>query len=349
MEEAVEPYEIARKLLRPLTLVRSVRLLVGTRRETLEGLRGDLLAALGSAVITLDLDEPKYVQPADLAEYVRRGLLAEDDKTQPSPYRDRPELASQVAEAVGEKAYPVFLIARLISQSLLEAAGPVDVTRPDWETFPTTVADAFDEYLDRFGSNQERVVDLFRPLAYSEGAGLPFENLWAPLASTLSQKNYRATDVEWLMEHAGAFLGSKLTEDDRSVYRLYHQALIDHMRFPRRPLSEVQREFTETLIRQTPDRRDGGNIGKDWLQASPYVRRADLADARAGRGRHARRSDDRSPLPGHGRAQPLAACNGLQRRSAQRRDRACVSMRIPQPSHRLGRRSRFVSGDGRPS
>ena len=28
--------------------------------------------------------------------------------------------------------------------------------------------------------------------------------------------------------------------------------------------------MTETLIRQTPDRRDGG--GKDWLQASPYLR-----------------------------------------------------------------------------
>ncbi len=196
-------------------------------------------------------------------------LLAEDDPARTSPYRNRPELASQVAHAVGEKAYPVFLIARLISQSLLEADKPVDVTRPDWEAFPTTVDAAFDEYLDRFGANKERVVDLFRPLAYAEGAGLPFENLWAPMASALSAKTYRAGDVEWLMEHAGAFL-VEATEDDRSVYRLYHHALIYHVRFPRRPLSEVQREFTETLIRQTPDRRDGG--GKDWLQASPYVR-----------------------------------------------------------------------------
>jgi len=269
LDEAIEPHEIARRLLRPLTLVASVRLIVGTRRETLEGLRGDLLAALGPAVVTLDLDDPKYIQPADLAEYVRRRLLAQDDPTRTSPYRDRPELASQIAHAVGEKAYPVFLIARLISQALLEAAGPIDVTRPDWKAFPTTVAAAFDEYLDRFGANKERVVDLFRPLAYAEGAGLPFENLWAPLTSALSEKIYRAGDVEWLMEHAGAFL-VEATEDDRSVYRLYHQALIDHMRFPKRPLSEVQREFTETLIRQTPDRRDGG--GKDWLQASPYVR-----------------------------------------------------------------------------
>ena len=126
----------------------------------------------------------------------------------------------------------MFLIARLISQSLLEAAEPVDVTRPDWKAFPTTVADAFDEYLDRFGANRERVVDLFRPLAYAEGAGLPFEDLWAPLATALSGKTYRATDVEWLMEHAGAFLVES-TEDDRSVYRLYHQALVEHMRFPR--------------------------------------------------------------------------------------------------------------------
>ena len=71
------------------------------------------------------------------------------------------------------------------------------------------------------------------------------------------------------MEHAGAFL-VEATEDDRSVYRLYHQALIEHMRFPRRPLSEVQREFTKAVVRQSPDRRDGG--GKDWVQASPYAR-----------------------------------------------------------------------------
>ena len=136
LDEAVEPHEIAWSLLCPLTLAPSVRLLVGTRRETLEGLPGDLLAALGPAVVALDLDNPKYVQPADLAEYVRRRLLAEDDPTRTSPYHNQAELASQVAHAVGEKAYPVFLIARLISQSLLEAAEPVDVTRPDWKAFP---------------------------------------------------------------------------------------------------------------------------------------------------------------------------------------------------------------------
>ena len=132
----------------------------------------------------------------------------------------------------------MFLIARLISQSLLEAAEPADVTRPDWKAFPTTVAAEFDEYLDRFGANKERVVDLFRPLAYAAGAGLPFENLWAPLASALSGKDYRAGDVEWLMEHAGAFL-IEATEDERSVYRLYHQALIDHMRFSRKRAASV--------------------------------------------------------------------------------------------------------------
>ena len=85
LDEAIEPHEIARRLLRPLTSVPSVRLLVGTRRETLAGLPGDLLDALGPAVVTLDLDDPKYVQPADLAEYVRRRLLAQDDPTRPSP------------------------------------------------------------------------------------------------------------------------------------------------------------------------------------------------------------------------------------------------------------------------
>ena len=261
LDEAINPHEIARDLLRPLSLVPTVRLLVGTRRD-------DILPALGSSIVVMDLDDPEYADRADFAEYVKCRLLAEGDPTRSTPYRGKPKLAGKVAEAVSEKAYPVFLIARLISQTLIDAAEPVDLNRPEWrEQFPSTVGDAFDEYLDRFGTGEQRVRHLLRPLAYAEGTGLPWENLWAPLASAIAGVPYTDSDIEWLLDHAGAYIVEG-SEEGRSVYRLYHQALADHLR-PKGQAAENQRRFTNTLIEQTPDRIS--SAGKDWLRASPYV------------------------------------------------------------------------------
>ena len=51
----------------------------------------------------------------------------------------------------------------------------------------------------------------------------------------------------------------------------------------------MQRQFSETLIRQTPDRRNVG--GKEWLQANPYVRRH-LANHAAAAGMLGELTDD---------------------------------------------------------
>ena len=201
----------------------------------------------------MDLDKPEYANCADIAEYVKRRLLAEGDPTRPTPYRGKAELAGQVAEAVDDKAYPNFLVARLISQTLIEAAEPVDMSRPEWRgQFPSTVGDAFDDYLDRFGADKQRVRDLLRPLAYAEGTGLPWENLWVPLASAIAGASYTDSDIEWLLDHAGAYIVER-SEAGRSVYRLYHQALADHLR-RKRQNAEIQRRFTSMLSEQTPDR-----------------------------------------------------------------------------------------------
>src|SRR5208337_4743994 len=104
--------------------------------------------------------------------------------------------------------------------------------------------------------------------AYAEGTGLPWENLWAPLASAIAEVPYTDSDIEWLLDHAGAYIVEE-SEDGRSVYRLYHQALADHLRLRGRT-AEIQRRLTTTLSEQTPDRISGA--GKDWLRASPYVR-----------------------------------------------------------------------------
>lgn len=259
LDEAVAPYELARKLLRPLGMVPTVRLLVGTRREFLQ--------ALGSATVAIDLDDTRYINRADIAEYVKRRLLAEHEPTRTTPYRGQEVLAGKVAEAVGERAYPVFLISQLISQALIESPEPVNPDQPGWrEQFPTTVGDAFDAYLDRFDSDRQRVRDLLRPLAYAEGAGLPWENLWADLATAIAGVPRGDSDVEWLLDRAGSFIVES-DEEDRPVYRLYHQSLADHLHIKNRD-AEIHRRIADTLIAHT----SATNEGKKWLRALPYVR-----------------------------------------------------------------------------
>ncbi|WP_338687565.1 caspase family protein [Streptomyces acidiscabies] len=81
-----EPRRITRELLRPLSEIPGVRLLVGTRPE--------LVGPLGATFHPIDLDRPGYrAERTDVAGYVTKMLLAEEEPQVPSPYRDRPALA----------------------------------------------------------------------------------------------------------------------------------------------------------------------------------------------------------------------------------------------------------------
>ncbi len=278
LDESIEPLEVARELLRPLARIPSVRLLAAVGGGAVPKTQPDLINALGSAFDVLDLDDPQYAPKEDFVEYITRRLLAENDPNQNTPYRGRPDLARKVGDAVSRHAYPVFLVARLMCDALVEADEPVDITGQDQETtFPAAVHDAFDKYLDRFGSDKTLVVDLLRPLAYAEGAGLPFGNLWAPLASAIADQKYTDGRVEWLLGRVSAFV-IEAVEDGRSVYRLYHQALAEHLRSNLQAI-EHQRRITRALTGGTPDSPDGG--GNDWLSADPYIHRHLAAHAAA--------------------------------------------------------------------
>ena len=76
--------------------------------------------------------------------------------------------------------------------------------------------------------------DLLTPLAWAEGAGLPRE-LWAPFATALADNlAYAQADITWLLELAGFYLVESL-DQDRSVYRLYHEQFAEHLRASRSP------------------------------------------------------------------------------------------------------------------
>ncbi|PWG11655.1 hypothetical protein DF268_20920 [Streptomyces sp. V2] len=260
-----EPRRITRELLRPLSEIPGVRLLVGTRPE--------LVGPLGATFHPIDLDRPGYrAERADVAGYVTKMLLAEEEPHVRSPYRDRPALAREVAAGVAAKAAGVFLYARTTARTLRSDLTPVDVHRPGWaDDLPSEIGEAFDDYLARFGPDQPRVRRMLLPLAFSEGTGLPRGRIWTSLATALSGRECTESDITWLLDVAGAYVAEVVDDDRRSVYRLYHKALAEHLRRAAagRTTSEVQAAVHRALADVVPALPDGG---RDWFSAPPYVR-----------------------------------------------------------------------------
>ncbi|WP_374202102.1 hypothetical protein [Streptomyces sp. AC550_RSS872] len=121
---------------------------------------------------------------------------------------------------------------------------------------------------ERLGSDAVRAVGLLRPLAFAEGQGLPWEDLWAPLASALSGRTYTDDDIMWLRHAAGAYV-VEATESGHSAYRLYHEALAEHLRADV-DATEAHARITRALVARVPRALDGG---RDWSRAHPYTRR----------------------------------------------------------------------------
>jgi WD40 repeat protein len=282
LDEAADPAAVAGKLLRPLAAEAAgvgVRVLVGTRpgrpdaplgaTRTEVGSQGELFQALGAGAVVVDLDQPPYLERADLVEYVRRRLLLTDELAAPTPYRDRPELARRVAEAVADRAWPAFLVAQLVAGTLVTDPYPVDVAAAGWAArFPASVANAMQAYLDRFDpATRRRVRDLLTPLAYAEGAGLPRDLVWPALARALSGRRYQAEDVDWLVDTAADYLIERVEADGRLAYRLYHQALVEYLR-PLEVEQAAQQRLTRALLDLVPPRPDGG---RQWPLAPSYA------------------------------------------------------------------------------
>ncbi|WP_262386905.1 caspase family protein [Streptomyces sp. TRM49041] len=273
-----EPRRITRELLRPMSEIHGVRLLIGTRHE--------LVAPLGPTFTCLDLDQPRYrAGQDDVTGYVTRVLLATEEPEVPTPYRGRPELAETVARAVATRAAGVYLYARTTARTLRSDRAPVDICRPGWEEeLPSEVGEAFDDYLARFGPDEPRVRRMLLALAFSEGKGLPRGRIWTRLSSVLSGTDCTEEDVSWALDVAEAYIAEVIDDDRRSVYRLYHKALAEHLRRTAdRPSVEIQKSVVDALVSVVPA-PDGR---RDWFAAPPYVRQhlathAGAADMLAG-------------------------------------------------------------------
>lgn len=259
-----EPRRITRELLRPMSEIQGVRLLVGTRHE--------LVTPLGPNFVCVDLDRPGYRASAeDVAGYVTRVLLADEEPGARSLYRGRRELATAVARGVADKAAGVYLYARMTARALRLDEEPVDVEAPGWlDSLPKGFGAAFDDYLSRFGPDEPRVRRMLLALAFSEGKGLPRGQTWTALSSVISGVRCTEEDVSWVLDIAQAYIAEVIDDDHRSVYRLYHKALAEHLRATAaRPPEDIQRLVVEALRSLVPAAAAGQ---QDWLTAVPYVR-----------------------------------------------------------------------------
>lgn len=275
LDEAATPESLCTDVLRHLVrhACGHLRLLLGTRPYLVERLG----AKPGE---TVDLDSERYADPEALQAYTARMLF---ESRPGSPYRlAAAGVVLGVATAVAEAAGTSFLVARIVSGTLAAAeqvvANPQD---PEWRRSLPRYADQamVDDLERRLGADAVRATNLLRPLAFAQGEGLPWENLWAPLASAMSGHDYTDDDLLWLRRTAGSYVVETM-DQGRSAYRLYHQALAEHLSNGADEPT-VHRAFVETLVGSVPYRADAT---RDWGRAHPYaLHHLALHAARAGR------------------------------------------------------------------
>ncbi|MFE1444144.1 caspase family protein, partial [Streptomyces sp. NPDC058739] len=266
-----EANRIARELLQPLATLPPVRLVVGTRRPQIR--------ALGHAVHVIDLDEPAYITSTDVADYARALLRDAQDPDSRSPYRHQPHLAAAIADGIAERARSSYLVARMTARALVHGQIHIDTAQPGWrERLSSDAKEAFAAYLDRFGDDRPKVERLLRPLAYAQGAGLPWSTIWAPVAAALSGLPCPQDDLDWLHHHAGAYIIENPTPDG-SVYRLFHETMAEHLRRPGREHDDHAAIARALTMLVTTDPATGVN---DWATAHPYIRHHAAAHAAAG-------------------------------------------------------------------
>jgi len=150
-----------------------------------------------------------------------------------TPYSANPVLAGQLASRVVAAAGSSFLVAAVTARSYARRAEAVD---PNEDIdLPTETGAALASYIDRL-EEPRVVVDILRPLAWAEGAGLPWGPMWAPIANALARAVVPEMPTNYDDETVAAVLGRasdlvvESIEFGEPVYRLFHVALVEHLR-----------------------------------------------------------------------------------------------------------------------
>ena len=271
LDEAADPPDLAERLLRPM-IERgrgAIRLLLGSRRHVCPYLGPEW----SRSCEVIDLDTARYADPHSLAEVVRRTLRRGDpSQTGTSPFADCPPAILETATAaITEAAGRSFFVARILATAQACQPRLPDLVDPAWRaSLPRQAGPAMRQDLEtRLAGQADRAIDLLRPLAYAQGPGLPWEDIWGLLASALAPGHvYTNDDLLWLAARAGSYIVESGTIGDRSLYRLYHRSLNEYLRGGRDQY-EDQRAITSALAGHVSLRVNGR---RDWTAAHPYIR-----------------------------------------------------------------------------
>ena len=294
LDEAADPGHLASELIRPLIerAKGSIRLLLGTRRHVCDhfGRRWQDWCQV------IDLDSPRYADPAALAEVIRRTLTGTTpvlDARVGTPFAScPPTMLEQVTTAIAGAAGRSFFVARILAATQAGHTTLPDPTDPAWRaSLPRAAGPAMRRDLDlRLGDRAMQAVDLLLPLAYAQGGGLPWEDVWPLLANALAPGHgYTNEDLLWLAGHAGSFIVEGGAIAGRSIYRLYHRSLAEDLLAGREQAAD-QRTIATALSSHVPRRHSGR---RDWPVGHPYIR-AHLATHAA----HGGSIDDLAQDPG---------------------------------------------------
>jgi WD40 repeat protein len=286
LDEAADPPGLVSGLLVPLirNCPGKLRLLLGTRpyllTPALLGRPGD------GRYLPVDLDSEYYADSPSIHDYIRRILLsadALDSAYKPSGiYSATPAaILEEITEAIREAAGKSFLVARITATTEATVFRLPDPTDRAWrEALPRHAGEAMRRDLRlRLKENADRAARLLLPLAYAQGGGLPWENIWPSLVNALSPgRGYGNEQLIWLRRAAGSYAVESLV-NGRSAYRLYHQALAEHL-LETRDQEADQQIIVKTLASLV---RPTSRNNRDWAVAHPYIQ-AHLAThaARAG-------------------------------------------------------------------
>lgn len=264
-----------------------VRVVVGSRRRDDAG---DLLAIFGLAAHTLDLDDPRFFEPEDLAEYTMATLQLLGHERQGNPYAEE-TIARPVANRIAELADQNFLIAGLVARQYgMNHDQPVPV---DQIKFSPTVDAVLRQYLAGLPSIEGiPAVDALAALAFSQVPGLGLE-LWQAALTALTG---RVPTLRGLRSFAQSSAANFLIETSstqgpnrRSVrsYRLFHQALNDAL-LADRDVEADEHAITEAFI--------GVGRAMGWDRAPDYLLRSLPHHATRGGAIDDVLGDDRYPL-----------------------------------------------------
>ncbi|MFD4630420.1 caspase family protein [Streptomyces sp. NPDC058284] len=238
LDEALDPQVAVEELIAPLTDPRRrlpVRLLIGARPH--------IARLLPAAASRVDLDDERYGDPEAVCAYARKLLTPPDSVLCTAP----PAQVDAIARAIADAAGRSFLVARITARTTARETHAADPYDQRWrDELPRLPGEAMERDLEqRLGPLADRARDLLRPLAFAQGAGLPWAGMWPRLAAALSGGSYGDEDIVWLRGAAGSYVVEDV-EDGDSVYRVYHLALIEYLR-EGQDTERVQRVVTRVL------------------------------------------------------------------------------------------------------